>query len=634
MATVDELIVQIRADTADLRRGLNGVKSQLGTLDKSTNRSILSFQKLGGVLAAFGIVQLSRNIINTSRTFEDLGATLRAITGSAEGAAASLDLIRAFTARTTFQLENVTSAFTTLLNAGITPTSDVLMDFGNVAAAFNKDITQLAQAAFNATTGEMEMLKQFGIIAKVEGDKLAVTFDNSTTLIERDSQSIIDFIRKIGSEKFPTALEERADTVSGAFSNLADATSELFNAIGESGLNEALVGLARNLIDVVNNLQPIAAGLGRAVNIAFQQLSKAVGFVTDNMKALLGALVAYMSLNLAAMTLRTGIAFVQFARAVGIARLTVIALDVALKRSPLLILAGLVLAASDAVEIFSNLFDGLITKIDEAFPAIGEVLRDMALNTEQINTDLEELDENMTNLLGGANQAISELPELTTTAADEIEAMNESIINSTQQMTNTFISGLMEGQNALDGFKNFAKSIVSQVISTFLNLYVVNGILNAIFKPLGMTELPTKRLDLSSFFGGQRPAPAASPNSAFVQGQIMSPVNVTNFANTIGGNAGGGSIGRRRPMLVGERGPELFMSNTGGRIMNNHDTLNALGSGGDVVVNQTINLSAGVVGTVQAEVQRMLPEIANVAKVGVLEATRRGGTYRRGLLGS
>lgn len=68
--------------------------------------------------------------------------------------------------------------------------------------------------------------------------------------------------------------------------------------------------------------------------------------------------------------------------------------------------------------------------------------------------------------------------------------------------------------------------------------------------------------------------------------------------------------------------------------MNNHDTLNALGSGGDVVVNQTINLSAGVVGTVQAEVQRMLPEIANVAKVGVLEATRRGGTYRRGLLGS
>ena len=53
-----------------------------------------------------------------------------------------------------------------------------------------------------------------------------------------------------------------------------------------------------------------------------------------------------------------------------------------------------------------------------------------------------------------------------------------------------------------------------------------------------------------------------------------------------------------------------------------------------IVVNQTINLSAGVVGTVRTEVQRMLPEIANVTKLGVLEATRRGGAYRKGLLGS
>jgi len=41
-----------------------------------------------------------------------------------------------------------------------------------------------------------------------------------------------------------------------------------------------------------------------------------------------------------------------------------------------------------------------------------------------------------------------------------------------------------------------------------------------------------------------------------------------------------------------------------------------------------------VVGTVRTEVQRMLPEIANVTKLGVLEATRRGGAYRKGLLGS
>ena len=229
-------------------------------------------------------------MINTSRTFEDLNATLRAITGSGEGAAASMQLITAFTATTTFQLENVTSAFTTLLNAGITPTTDVLSDFGNVAAAFGKDITQIAQAAFNATTGEMEMLKQFGIIAKVEGDKLAVTFKNTTTKIDRDADSIVEFIRKVGSEEFPTALEERANTVSGAFSNLADVTSILFNTIGESGLNEALLSVAKGLIDIVNALTPLAGALGRGINTAFQAIAAGLEAIRANANVAIAAL--------------------------------------------------------------------------------------------------------------------------------------------------------------------------------------------------------------------------------------------------------------------------------------------------------------------------------------------------------
>ena len=54
--TVDELIVQIRADTKDLRRGLDGVKKQIGGLDKSTKESIFTFKPLAGVFAALGLV--------------------------------------------------------------------------------------------------------------------------------------------------------------------------------------------------------------------------------------------------------------------------------------------------------------------------------------------------------------------------------------------------------------------------------------------------------------------------------------------------------------------------------------------------------------------------------------------------
>jgi hypothetical protein len=53
---------------------------------------------------------------------------------------------------------------------------------------------------------------------------------------------------------------------------------------------------------------------------------------------------------------------------------------------------------------------------------------------------------------------------------------------------------------------------------------------------------------------------------------------------------------------------------------------NKLGGGG-VVVNQTINLSAGVSQTVRAEVMGMLPQIQEASKAAVLDARRRGGSF-------
>ena len=168
MATpVDTLIVEIKAETAKLRKGLDQVNKKLDQTNVKAKSSVMTFGNLAKVFAAIGFARVGAEIVNTSRQFQDLEATLKAITGSAEGAALSMDMVRKFTQGTTFQLQNVASAFTTLLNAGIAPTEDVLTDFGNLAAGAGKDITQLAQAIFNATTGEMEMLKQFGVIARV-----------------------------------------------------------------------------------------------------------------------------------------------------------------------------------------------------------------------------------------------------------------------------------------------------------------------------------------------------------------------------------------------------------------------------------------------------------------------------------
>ena len=119
------------------------------------------------------------------------------------------------------------------------------------------------------------------------------------------------------------------------------------------------------------------------------------------------------------------------------------------------------------------------------------------------------------------------------------------------------------------------------------------------------------------------------PNMGISYGGIISDAGGGKPPET----AGGGAARRGVPTIVGERGMELFVPHTAGTILNNMNTKNALGGGAPVIVNQSVNFSTGVVPTVRAEVQKMLPQISDVTKGAVLEAAMRGGSYRRGLQG-
>ena len=208
-------------------------------------------------------------------------------------------------------------------------------------------------------------------------------------------------------------------------------------------------------------------------------------------------------------------------------------------------------------------------------------------------------------VMGRITGQIKELREKGEEAAETFsQTMAPAIASLAHTFTNDFVNSLLSGRDALESFKNFAKNIVSQIIATFLQMAVVNKILNAVFSSIpGFQAQPT-----IPFGGGG----GAGSGRSF---------------------AGGGALQGRTPYLVGERGPELFVPNTSGTIKTNADTKNKLG-GDTFIVNQSLNFSTGVVPTVRAEIQKMLPQISDVTKTAVLESTRRGGTYRRGLLGA
>ena len=204
--------------------------------------------------------------------------------------------------------------------------------------------------------------------------------------------------------------------------------------------------------------------------------------------------------------------------------------------------------------------------------------------TDEALQKIQELKDNLKEIKEGAE-------EVQETLGDK---MAEAVAQSVNAFGVDFVNALLDGKSALDSFKNFAQNLVSQIISIFLQLAVINPILKSIFGSGGF--------------------------------------DVEGFDDLPTLNAKGGTYQPNRPMIVGERGPELIIPNTGGKVLNNMNTKTALGGGGGIIINQNLNFSTGIVPTVRTEVQRMLPEIAEVSKASVLEATRRGGSYRRGLL--
>ncbi len=179
-------------------------------------------------------------------------------------------------------------------------------------------------------------------------------------------------------------------------------------------------------------------------------------------------------------------------------------------------------------------------------------------------------------------QTLHEMSMLNPMTAEVQSAM----MSMGKSISDSFADMVVEGKFSLEALQDIFKSFVKRMISKAIELAVINRIINSVLK-----------------IGG---TPAALPEASFP------------FL------AGGGRIGG--PTIVGERGPELFIPNTGGVVKNNMDTKNMLG-GSPVVVNQSINVDAGVAQTVRAEILTMMPMFKEQAMSAVLDARRRGGSF-------
>lgn len=213
---------------------------------------------LAGVAASY--VSIDR-LINTQRTFDKLNAGLITATGSAEGAAAAFDSLQKFAKETPYGLEQSVQAFIRLKNLGLNPSEAALMSYGNTAAAMGGDLIQMIEAVADATTGEFERLKAFGIKASQENGKVSLVFKGQTTTIKNNAKEIEKYLLRLGNVDFASASTNRMKTLDGSISNLEDTIDSLFLKVSQSGIGDAIKagvdGASESLETLGDNLDTV-----------------------------------------------------------------------------------------------------------------------------------------------------------------------------------------------------------------------------------------------------------------------------------------------------------------------------------------------------------------------------------------
>jgi hypothetical protein len=240
------------AETKFTIRGVNKTQVAFSQIKRSVDGLDRKFGRLGSMLTtriapAFAAVFAGREIIDTITKFERLEASLKTVTGSAEKAAQAFKAIDEFAAKTPFQLEEVTRSFIKLKALGLTPSERALKSYGNTAIAMGKSLDQMIEAVADATTGEFERLKEFGIKSKTQGDQVIFTFQGVSTAVGKNAAEIEAYLLSLGEVQFAGAIEAKANTLVNAIAKMKDAFAKLVKAIGDAGVTECFIKVANGI---------------------------------------------------------------------------------------------------------------------------------------------------------------------------------------------------------------------------------------------------------------------------------------------------------------------------------------------------------------------------------------------------
>ena len=564
-------------------------KQALNTLQGNLSRLKQSVFNLRNAFIGLGAGVVLKGFIDAGIQIENLEVQLNALFGSAEKGQKALKSVTDFAAGTPFELRNIQQGITALAtvseraeNAGVS-FDELLKITGNTATVLGGDFALAAlqiQRSFSAGVSSAELFRERGVRAMAgfkEGVRVSV------------DDSIKGLAKAFGTGgEFGNLIDDLSKTLFGTISNLKDAFF-IFQVEVAKGFFEALKDNLGDLKKTVetnkDSIAEFGNTIGKGLSVAINGTVSVVKFLKENISILIATFKFFIALKLI-------IFFKNLATSIALAKTAMLGFNAAVRKNLLIGSAALIISQLDIIinkfrELFGtadieNLLEpGL--KFMEVTDRFGNTIKIVVKDLEHASNNIEvgmlppikEAETTFQKIVRHIRETAEKLGQLN---EDSLEKAKEKFKNigdtiakgvndGISKTSNALARSIILGENLADTFKKMAQQLAVRVLSAMIEIVARKGVELAIEKLI--TKEHEKRMRMKHHFSGG--------------GSLLST-----GLSILGGFLGfdnGGAVSKGKPIIVGERGPELFLPNQTGQI-----TQNARGtSGSPVNVNFNIN---------------------------------------------
>ena len=563
-------------------------KQALNTLQGNLSRLKQSVFNLRNAFIGLGAGVVLKGFIDAGIQIENLEVQLNALFGSAEKGQKALKSVTDFAAGTPFELRNIQQGITALAtvseraeNAGVS-FDELLKITGNTATVLGGDFALAAlqiQRSFSAGVSSAELFRERGVRAMAgfkEGVRVSV------------DDSIKGLAKAFGTGgEFGNLIDDLSKTLFGTISNLKDAFF-IFQVEVAKGFFEALKDNLGDLKKTVetnkDSIAEFGNTIGKGLSVAINGTVSVVKFLKENISILIATFKFFIALKLI-------IFFKNLATSIALAKTAMLGFNAAVRKNLLIGSAALIISQLDIIinkfrELFGtadieNLLEpGL--KFMEVTDRFGNTIKIVVKDLEHASNIIEigmlppikEAETRFQKIIRHIKETAEKLGKLN---EDSLEKAKEKFKNigdtiakgvndGISKTSNALARSIILGENLADTFKKMAQQLAVRVLSAIIEIVARKGVELAIEKLITREKEKQVNLSRKASFSSFLPAPF-------------------NIIGSFLGFDKGGAVSKGKPIIVGERGPELFLPNQTGQI-----TQNARGtSGSPVNVNFNIN---------------------------------------------